>query len=109
MAPCSLAVFDQPAFWHLDAARGPSTPSFDHLVGGGEQRLWDTKAERLRSLEVDDKLELRRVLHWQIGRLGTLEDAIHVGGRAAVQVDEVDTIGHQPASSGEEGERIDRT
>src|SRR4051794_748104 len=26
MAPCSPVVSDQPAFWHLDAARGPSTP-----------------------------------------------------------------------------------
>src|SRR5262245_38153907 len=24
--------------WHLDAARGPSTPSFDHLVGAGKHR-----------------------------------------------------------------------
>ena len=28
MAPCLLVVLDRPALWHLDAARGPSTPSF---------------------------------------------------------------------------------
>src|SRR3954454_17477878 len=38
--------FEQPALWHLDAARGPSTPSFDHLVGGGEQLRMEFKAER---------------------------------------------------------------
>ena len=28
---------DPTSTWHLDAARGPSTPSFDHLVGKAEQ------------------------------------------------------------------------
>src|SRR6516225_826361 len=37
MAPIRCC-FDQTAVWHSDAARGPSTPSFDHLVGAGEQR-----------------------------------------------------------------------
>src|SRR5262249_43940461 len=37
MAPIRCC-FDQTAVWHSDAARGPSTPSFDHLVGAGERR-----------------------------------------------------------------------
>src|SRR5215475_13887342 len=37
MAPIRCC-FDQTAVWHSDAARGPSTPSFDHLVGA--QSLW---------------------------------------------------------------------
>jgi hypothetical protein len=32
-----LLVSDQPAFWHLDAVRGPSTPSFNDLVGAGDK------------------------------------------------------------------------
>ena len=32
MAPFD-GVFHQPPFWHRDAVRGPSTPSFDDLVG----------------------------------------------------------------------------
>ena len=36
--------------------------SFDHLVGGGEQHLGDLDAERLGSLQVDDRDELRRLL-----------------------------------------------
>src|SRR5262245_18787717 len=35
MAPIRCC-FDQTAVWHSDAARGPSTPSFDHLVGALE-------------------------------------------------------------------------
>src|SRR4051794_41066351 len=38
MAPCPLIGSHQPALWHLDAARGPSTPLLDHLVGAGEYR-----------------------------------------------------------------------
>ena len=31
---------------------------FDHLVGGGEQRWWDSEAERLGRFRVDDQVEL---------------------------------------------------
>src|SRR5262245_43860178 len=36
MAPIRCR-FDQTAVWHSDAARGPSTPSFNYLVGDGKQ------------------------------------------------------------------------
>jgi hypothetical protein len=35
----------------------------DHLIGAQQQRLWDRQAEGLGGLEVDDQLELRRLLH----------------------------------------------
>jgi hypothetical protein len=47
MAPRSLLVSDQPAFWHLDAARGPSTPSLDHFVGATDERQGEGNAKRL--------------------------------------------------------------
>src|SRR5262249_57864639 len=48
MAPIRCC-FDQTAVWHSDAARGPSTPSFNHLVGSHEQRLrHDERTERAR-------------------------------------------------------------
>src|SRR6267154_1061605 len=80
MAPCLLVVFDPPALWHLDAARGPSTPSFDHLVGAHEQRWRHVEAERLRRLEVDHQFVPGRCLHRQIRRLVAFEDAIYVAG-----------------------------
>ena len=55
--------------------------SFDHLVGAGEQRRWHLEPERIRGLEVDDKLELGRLLDRQIGGPFTLEDAIDIASR----------------------------
>jgi len=52
--------------------------SFDHLVGAGQDRLWDRKAERLRGLEIDHELELRGRLHRQVAGLFSLEDAANV-------------------------------
>ena len=34
----------------------------------------------LCSFEIDDELELFRLLDWKIRRLGAFEDPIHVGG-----------------------------
>ena len=45
----------QPALWHLDAARGPSTPSFDHLVGKAEQPQRHDEFQALGSLHADDE------------------------------------------------------
>jgi hypothetical protein len=38
---------------------------FDHLVSGSEQRRWNSEAERLRSLEIDDQLEFGWLLDRQ--------------------------------------------
>jgi hypothetical protein len=53
-----------PAIWHLDAARGPSTPSFDHLVGPGQQCRGNCNSKRLGGLEVDGEREFGRLHHW---------------------------------------------
>src|SRR5262245_5509718 len=52
--------------------------SLDHLVGKGQQLVWNLEVERLRGLEVDGQLELRRLLDRKIGRLGSLQDAIDI-------------------------------
>ena len=43
--------------------------SLDHLVGAGEQSRWDVEPERLRSRQIENELELRRLHDWQVRRL----------------------------------------
>src|SRR6266581_3309321 len=60
--------------------------SFDHLVGAVEERGRHTETERLRGLEIDDQLELGRLLDWQVCRVGPFQDLINVGGGTPEQV-----------------------
>jgi hypothetical protein len=45
-----------------------SVRSLDHLVGAGEQRWGDFETERLRSIQVDRKLEFARCLDRKFAR-----------------------------------------
>ena len=55
------------------------------------------ETERFGGLEVDDQLELRRLLDRQVGRLGTFENAIHEIGRASIQTENVHSIANEAA------------
>ena len=50
----------------------------DHLVGLKEERRGNREAKRVGGLEVDDQLKFRRLLHRQVARLVTLENAIDI-------------------------------
>src|SRR5712672_3610059 len=100
MAPCLLVVFDPPALWHLDAARGPSTPSFDHLVGGSDQGRRNGEAEHPRGPGVDDQLELGRLHDRQIRRLRALEDAAGIDSDMTKRIRNGGSVAHQPADFG---------
>src|SRR5262245_13167354 len=78
MAPRSLVASDHPAFWHLDAVRGPSTPSFNDLVGAGEQRMRNGKAKRLCSREVNYKLDFGWLLDREIARLRPTKNFMNI-------------------------------
>src|SRR5262249_34126459 len=74
------------AVWHSDAARGPSTPSFDHLVGKRQESGRHLEAERLGCPRIDDELEAGWLLDRQIRRPRSLEDFIDECGCAPVSV-----------------------
>src|SRR5262245_14571364 len=94
MAPIRCC-FDQTAVWHSDAARGPSTPSFDHLVGAAEERDRDCETERLGGLHVDDEFDFRRLLHRQVRRVLALEDAAGVDATETIRVPDTASVAHQ--------------
>ena len=66
------------------------------------------EAERLGGLEVDDQLELGRLLDRQIGRLGALEDLSGVNADLAIGSREARSIADQAAGRGEFAPLIDR-
>jgi len=57
----------------------------DHLIRPRQQSRRNREAERLGGLEVDDKLELRRLFDAEVGRFHALEDSRNVArGGASV-------------------------
>src|SRR5262249_6739434 len=105
MAPIRCR-FDQTAVWHSDAARGPSTPSLDHLVGAGKKRRRNFEAKCPRGVEVDHQFKLARLHHWQVGRLGALKDARGIESDLAPGISKAGSIAHQPADFHEKTLRI---
>src|SRR6185436_17876190 len=73
-----------PDLHRLDRTSLRLAHSLDHLVGAGEQRRRHGQPKHPCSLQIERKLVLGRSLDRQIARLLAFEDAIHVGGRAAV-------------------------
>src|SRR5215831_15100979 len=94
MAPIRCC-FDQTAVWHSDAARGPSTPSFDHLVGAAQQRDSEHDAERPGGLDIDNQLKFHRLLDGQIAGLGSLENFSGVDADLSICIGKNGSIAHQ--------------
>jgi hypothetical protein len=67
----------------------------DDLVRPQQQRLRNRDPERLGRLEVDDQLELRRLLDGKVGGFGALEDPIHVGGGLPVGIENARPVRHE--------------
>ncbi len=55
---------------------GLSRRILDHLVRPHQHIRRNRQADLLRGFQIDDQLELRRLLDWQIGRLGAFQNTI---------------------------------
>src|SRR6266852_8025291 len=67
-------------FRSLHAARDGRL--LDDLAGLEQHVRGDGEPERLGRLEIDDAVELARLLHWQVRGTSASEDLIHVARRA---------------------------
>jgi hypothetical protein len=63
-----------------------SASLFDHLVGEREQIVGNLNPKRLGRLEIDDQLELRNLLHREIGGLCALEDLRGVESNLSIYI-----------------------
>src|SRR5215831_16215332 len=71
--------------------------SLDHLIRSRQHVRRNRKADLLGGLQIDDELELRRLLHREISRLGAFQNLVHIRGSAAEQVGGVRAIVHESA------------
>src|SRR2546425_4178307 len=72
-----------------------SDASLDHLVGTQQERLGDLEVERLGGGQVDDEIELARLLDRDVARLCPAQNLVDKIGGAPVQVRSVWSIGHE--------------
>src|SRR5262245_47006650 len=81
---------------HLQPKKRPRARSLlDDVIGAGKEGRRHSEAQCLCGLQVDDELEFSRLLEGKIGRIGTLEDSVHVTCRFAEIVSKVHTVGHE--------------
>jgi hypothetical protein len=60
----------------------------------------ESSADPFRSFEVEDQLELRRLLDGEISGLGTLENLVDVESDTRERIDKIRTVVHQSAGVG---------
>src|SRR5438128_7552015 len=68
---------------------------FNHFVGAQQELFWNGQTDRFRRRVVDDKVELDRLLDWDIGRLRTAQNLVDVICGSSEQVWEVGAVGQQ--------------
>ena len=72
----------------------------DELVSLEEEGWGNGQAEGLGGFKIDHQLERGGLLHGEVSGLGPLEDLVHVGGRAPIQVMTTRPIGYETPNLG---------
>src|SRR5262249_18785586 len=86
-----------PVFHRLDRTSLWLAHSFDHLGSAEQKRFRDGEAERLGGVQIDDEVELSRLLDRKISRLRSAQNLIDVVGSEPEKVRDVWSIGYQTA------------
>src|SRR5262249_10931098 len=81
---------------------------FDALVGVGEQCRRHIKTERFGGRQIDDELEFRRLLNWNVGWLSTAQNLVDEFGGAPIECREIWSIAHQTTRFDELSKTVDR-
>ena len=61
-----------------------SASSPDHPIRPRQHIRRNRQADLLRGFQIDDELELLRLLHWQVGGLGAFQDLVYIRSGAPV-------------------------
>src|SRR5437867_11190889 len=97
----SLEALDEGNFYGSCATMGSvreHVSLLDDLIRPCQHRRRDGDAESFRGLQVDDKLELARLLDREVGRLRALQYPVHVKGDPSVLIPHVYSVRHEAAS-----------
>src|SRR5687767_2007997 len=68
--------------------------SYD-TIGSSEHIGWNSQSDLLGGFQINNQLELRRLLDGEIGGLGPFKYLVHIRSGATVQVGEVNAIEHE--------------
>src|SRR3954466_698153 len=71
--------------------------SFNHLVGALHESSGKFKSERLRSLEVQDQLELGRLHYWEVRWLFAFQNPPRIEPSLPIRLRQACPVAHQPA------------
>ena len=82
-------------FAFSDICNAANFISLDHRVGAGEESWRHFKAQRPRGRQIDDEVELDRLLDRDVAWLRPAQNLVDIIGGAPEQVREVRSIGHQ--------------